>query len=219
MLRDFILIGAGSAVRSLAEYRRLAGALGTPVSRLCAVALPDPAVPAPVHAPGEPDVVVVWGPEHSAPDQALVILTLAKRGQNSAIVCRAGNIAGLRAEFVLLDQAAAVIARASLIVDTTVADPGAALGLAQFGRPLLVHSGSGAVERVDHALVYDLWDHPHATRRTRRNAGAQRHPATAQLCRTAGGTAAPAGYPHRRRASDTLGLARGERPDDRTLRR
>lgn len=159
VLRDFILIGTGVAVRSLAEYRRLTAALGLPgLSRLSAVALPDPAVPAECPE-GERDTVVIWGPEHSAAELALLAFTLAVRGQKAVAVCRAGTIGGLPVEFVQPDQAAAVLARATLIVDATVEDPGPALSLAGCGRPMLAHSGSGAHERLDDLLLYDLWDH------------------------------------------------------------
>lgn len=146
----------GVIARSRAEYERYARLFGRVHTNVAIVAGIDSLRH--VAGSGVRDSVVIWAPERSAADCALIVYALESLHAPVRVVCAEGSIGGLRATFHQPTEGYRLLADARAIVDASWSDPATARGLAQRGIPLVVASTSGAQEYLVNVAVYDPWD-------------------------------------------------------------
>ena len=108
---------------------------------------PSATVPAAVARAADPDAVVVWCGEEHVRSAALVVHALAGVGLPLVVVAR-GTIPGAetQASFVPLEQGAAALARARVVIPAHNDEPADALAFAALGFRLAYPSSSGAME-------------------------------------------------------------------------
>jgi len=157
VLRDFVLAAEGVVLRSFAEFRQLRALL--PELALQRVAILGGArTPflAP-HPPADRDTVVIWAPHHAATDLGIESAALALAGRPAAVVCRTGRLEGLGAAFLRPADAAAVLARARLIVVADPSDPAPVVACADT-YAVIAPAGNPAGEEIDGFRRYDPLD-------------------------------------------------------------
>jgi hypothetical protein len=141
--------------RSWREFARLVDAVNSVRRDVDIVVNADPDVP--VEIAGDRTDVVVYAPNQRADELAMFVAALGDlEVPLTLIASEPATIAG-RARVEPLENAAAALGRARVIVDASGNDPGVALALARLGRPLVISSVSGASEIV-RTRTYDIWD-------------------------------------------------------------
>jgi hypothetical protein len=158
--RDFLMSADVCVVRSSLETERIAAVIGFCADSIVVAAPLDPRVPSPCAGTATRDRIVVWAPYQSPAECSLVAQGLDALRLPVTIVCAPGPIPnfGLRAEFVPPDAGPAVLARALLIIDATLDDPGTTRALAAHGVPLATAWTSGAHEWLRPVYPYMPWD-------------------------------------------------------------
>jgi hypothetical protein len=119
---------------------------------------PSTTVPAAVERAAVRNAIVVWCGEEHVRCAALVVRALAPLGLPLVVVAR-GTLAGAEpyASFIPLEQGAAALARARVVVPAHNDEPGDAIALARLGFALAIPSSSGAGEYVPEAPMYRAW--------------------------------------------------------------
>ncbi len=154
--RDLQALARAFRVTSWAQSRRLA--LGLDVPSRWALAVPsDPFVPRPPapSAPGER--ILLWAPLKRTDALLLALAGACADGAPVDVVCAGGERYGYDVTLVPLAQAAAALARAGVIVALDGDDPGAALALAAWQRPLCAPATSGANQWLRGLTTYRGW--------------------------------------------------------------
>lgn len=145
-------------VRSWAERDQLFRLFGHGRPLVRRFAPLDPDVPAPEASSGRRDAIVVWAPRRTARETALLALAFDEMDLPVYVVCKGGPAPAMRnARFISPADAGFVLARALVLVDAEISDPGTARALAVHGVPIAVTSTSGAAEYLEPAFIYDPW--------------------------------------------------------------
>lgn len=149
-------LASGAVARSHTEYARLARIFGREHARIDYLCGIDHLRLAPCSELG--DRVVVWAPDRSAADCALIAYALEQLHTRVHVICADGSIAGMQAGFHTPLYAAGFMSKARAIVDASWSNPASARALAELGVPLAVASTSGAHEYLEGVTMYDPWD-------------------------------------------------------------
>lgn len=150
---DLAVVSDATHFRSNYELEAATAMLGNRPQRVSIVAPPDPRVPSPLEASAADASIVLWA---DGIDDALVSIAgrLASEIRIETIVVRDVPISGFRC--VTRAESAPFLANARLIVSLSD-DPGTAISLAAFTRPLAVAT-HGAREYLDCVQTFDIWD-------------------------------------------------------------
>lgn len=154
-LVDFLRLADVVWCRSHAELTRIGRLTGYRPPRFTIGAPPDPGVPAPAYRAAGANEIVVWAPLLDAAQLGVLLVGLEELHAPLTVVCRDGHAPRSRARFARVDEGPSTLARAAVIVDAETAEPGTALALARFGRPIVVAASSGAHEFLDGGLSYE----------------------------------------------------------------
>lgn len=154
VLFDVAMMGDGLIVRSWSEAERLASFFARRRELVARVPDFDPEVPA-VRA-GRGDAIVVWAGNLPARHTVLYAYALKDFFMPVVIAChgepeiRFPNVAYAPPD-------AATLARAAVVLDSSIGGPGTALALARNGVPLAVTSCSGAAEYLAGVSPFEPW--------------------------------------------------------------
>lgn len=155
-LRHVYEIADNLLVRSWCEYDRLVRLFGHGRPSVTRWAPPDPEVPPPLSGAGARDAIVIWGPRRMARDLGLLALAFDEMDTPVLVVSAGGASPALRnANFVAVADGPSALARALVIVDAELSDPGTALALAAYAVPVVTASTSGAHEFLNPSFVFD----------------------------------------------------------------
>lgn len=144
-------------VRSQAERMRLSKRFPFLATRDVRVAAPaDQSVPH--FTSTRHEEIVVWAPGKHAYELAIFATALEDLLTPLTIVCREGSVPNSRARFLTPDDAAEVLSRAHVVVDTDFYDPGTAIAFAERGVVVVAVADTGANEYVDNLCTYDPAD-------------------------------------------------------------
>ncbi|HTX03613.1 MAG TPA: glycosyltransferase, partial [Candidatus Acidoferrales bacterium] len=103
--------------------------------------------------------VVIWAPDLTAIEVSVEALAFEEWHAQTFVVCRTGSLA-VRARFLRPDDADVprLLGEASVVIDASLSDTGAALAFAEHEVPLAVTVTSGAHESIKGAVPYDPWN-------------------------------------------------------------
>jgi len=156
-LADLAALSDGLLCRSQAEAQNLRRLLGRHPRRSRFAVNADAAVPQAARS-RRGESIVVWAPSAHAESVAIQAFALEELRVPRTVVCREGQIPGVSVAYCPASQGATALSEASVVIDAELTDPGTALSLARWGKPLVVSSSSGAADWLDGVAVYDAWD-------------------------------------------------------------
>ncbi|MGH7683605.1 MAG: glycosyltransferase family 2 protein [Vulcanimicrobiaceae bacterium] len=154
-LRDFAKLTDVLVVRSRLEAQRVTRLLGVEPSAIRRAVSTKPIdVPPPKADAGK---IVVWAPDHGAAQLALLVYGLIDLHLPLVVICKNGSFRDPPLEMHRLQDAAAVLPDASIVVDASLSDPHDAIALSQLGYRVVAASTSGAHEYVEGVACYMPW--------------------------------------------------------------
>lgn len=152
-MRELVQLADGLLIRSQRERYELQGLLQCSKPLTACVPLRNTAVPNVSPEAGAEDVVI-WAPAATPADLQLYRYALAQLQRPAVAVCAQAHDDGVM-RCVGLDQAASVLRRAAVVVDTDMTDPGTAIAFAERGFAVAAPLCNGAAEYVQNLVIYD----------------------------------------------------------------
>lgn len=146
----------GLLVGSWTEYERVSQLLSYRHANPMIVAGFDRDVPTVLRKP-EPGVVV-WGPKKTANELALFSYALADLHVPYSVICRDASDAILPGRYLNASEAATVLTKATVVVDTETTSPATTIALSALGVSLAAESTTGAHEHVGDIHQYSGHD-------------------------------------------------------------
>ncbi|MDP9018265.1 MAG: glycosyltransferase family 2 protein [Candidatus Eremiobacteraeota bacterium] len=156
-IRDLAALADSLIFRSWAEMRR--GVMDYDIlHRSYTIAVSkDTRVPPPQGRKVTDGSIVIWAPDESVERLYIVLTAAAQTARPVRVIAKPGDLAGIPAEVVALEDAAAALARAAVCVVATLSDPSAVSDLAAWNIPICATFTSGAQEVITPVSSYRSW--------------------------------------------------------------